>query len=136
MILDILQVTEYRPLTKVWISVVWFVLLLVGKLTLLVSKLLEDKLLQLGEFVFEYGSNLSLLLKEEPNHYKYTKHRDIHVQVEHYSSNPQQDYMDQLISFLQKDYLVELLLQQLVAFHHLLHLLQQAPHLKAKVVIK
>ena len=82
MILDILKVTECRPLTKVWISVVWFVLLLVGKLTLLVSKLLEDKLLQLGEFVFEYGStNLSFLLKEEPKHYKHTKHRDIHVQI-------------------------------------------------------
>ena len=51
-----LKVTGCRPLTKVWISVVWFVLLLVGNLTLLVSKLLEDKLLQLGEFVFEYGS--------------------------------------------------------------------------------
>ena len=76
-----LKVTEYRPLTKVWISVVWFVLLLVGNLTLLVSKLLEDKLLQLGEFAFEYGSNLSLLLKEEPKHYKHTKHRDIHVQL-------------------------------------------------------
>ena len=37
-----------------------------------------------------------------------------------------------IISLLQKDYLVELLLQQLVAFHHLLRLLQQTPHLKAK----
>ena len=101
-----LKVTECRPqrftLTKVWISVVWFVVLLVGNLTLLVSKLLEDKLLQLGEFAFEYGSNLSLLLKEEPNYYKHTKHRDIHVQVRHYSSNPQQDYMGNLYPCIRK----------------------------------
>ena len=38
----------------------------------------------------------------------------------------------QLLSLPQKDHLVELLLQQLVAFHHLLRLLQQAPHLKSK----
>ena len=35
-------------LTKVWISVVWLVLLLVGNLSLLVSKLLAYELLQLG----------------------------------------------------------------------------------------
>ena len=119
-----LKVTEYRPLTKVWISVVWFVLLLVGNLTLLVSKLLEDKLLQLGSLFLNMGK--SILAFERGTQASQTHKTQRHTAGLH----------GQLISLLQKDYLVELLLQQLVAFHHLLHLLQQAPHLKAKVVIK
>ena len=46
-------------LTKIGISVVWFVLLLVGNVGLLVHKLLAGKLLQLGELGLEV---------ERPNH--------------------------------------------------------------------